>query len=200
MRKIFRGKRWSLSFRFFIFIALLFVLGSCATSGTQHYLRPHADVSSIKRIAVLPLEALTKDEYAGEKIRRIVITELLSGGTDVIEPGEVANVLGTLQKPLYRLEKKDLMELGAKLAADAVLLGSVESYNVTSGLTVSYPEVSINLRLVEASSGNILWSAVSTSGGAGFWTRHFGAEGLSLSEAARRVVRDALDTLPLSND
>ena len=199
MLKNYRKKKWPLCNRFFTLIILLCVLGGCATSDKQHYLRPDADMSSIKRIAVLPLETLTQDEYAGEKIRRIVMSELLARGVDVIEPGEVTSFLRTLQKPLYRLEKKDIRDLGEKLEVGAVMLGSVEAYKMTSGLTVPYPEVSVNLRLVETSSGNIIWSAVSTSRGASFWTRHFGTEGLSLSETARRVVKDAVDTLLLSD-
>jgi TolB-like protein len=158
MRKNCRGEKRRLSFRFFTFISLLLVTGACAAGNTHHYLRPAADISGIKMIAVLPVETLTQDQYAGERIRRIVITELLSRGVDVIEPGEITSDLIALQKPLYSLEKKDLRELGGKLGADAVLLGSVEAYSVTSGLTVSYPEVSINLRLVETSTGNIIWS------------------------------------------
>ncbi len=32
-------------------------------------------------------------------------------------------------------------------------------------------------------------------GGASFWTRHFGAEGITLSEAVRKAVKEAIDTL-----
>jgi hypothetical protein len=73
--------------------------------------------------------------------------------------------------------------------------GSVEAYGISRGISVSYPEVSINLMLVEASSGNVMWSVCHTSGGPSFWTRHFGAEGISLSEAATKVVKEAIDTL-----
>ncbi|RPI37841.1 MAG: hypothetical protein EHM54_02135 [Nitrospiraceae bacterium] len=199
MRKNCRRKIRPLSFRFFSLITVLLVLGGCATDDVRHYLRPNAEAAGIKKIAVLPLETLTQDQYAGEKVRRMLISEILSRRADVIEPGEITSFLVALQKPLYRLEMKDIRELGEKLGADAVLLGSVEAYKMTSGLTVSYPDVSINLRLVETSSGKIIWSAVSTSGGASFWTRHFGAEGLSLSETARKVVKEAVDTLPLSD-
>jgi hypothetical protein len=34
-----------------------------------------------------------------------------------------------------------------------------------------------------------------TSGGPSFWTRHFGAEGASLSDTANTVVKEAIDTL-----
>jgi TolB-like protein len=197
--KNYRGKKRPSYISFFTLITMLCVLGGCTATDKQYYLRPGADMSSIKRIAVLPLETLTQDEYAGEKIRRMVMSELLARGVDVIEPGEVTSFLRTLQKPLNRLEKKDIRDLGEKLEVGAVMMGSVEAYKMASGLTVPYPEVSITLRLVEPISGNVIWSAVSTSCGASFWTRHFGTEGLSLSETARRVVKDAVDTLLLTD-
>lgn len=198
MLKNYRENQGFLSFRCFILIALLFVLGGCASNNVKHYVRPNADVNAVKRVAVLPIESLTPDQYAGEKVRRVVISELLSKGIDVIEPGEVTNSLRTLNKPLGSLNSEDIKKLGEKLAVDAVIMGSVEAYKISSGLTVSYPEVSVNLRLVDTASGTILWSAVNTSGGAGFWTRHFGAESISLSETARRVIKKAVDTLPLA--
>jgi len=198
MLKNYREKQRFLSFRFVILIALLFVSGGCASNNIKHYLRPNADVNAVRRIAVLPIESLTQDQYAGEKVRRVVITELLSRGVDVIEPGEVTNFLRTLNKPLWSLSREDIKKLGETLNVDAVMMGSVEAYAISSGLTVSYPEVSVNFRLVETSTGAILWSAVNTSGGASFWTRHFGTENISLSETARRVVKEAVDTLPVS--
>jgi len=49
--------------------------------------------------------------------------------------------------------------------------------------------------LLEASSGSIIWSVRHTAGGASFWARHFGAEGITLSEAARKAVKEAVNKL-----
>jgi TolB-like protein len=153
-------------------------------------------VSKIRRIAVLPLENFTSDEYASEKIRRIVITELLSCNRDVIEPGEVTRLLRESKiKSLGSIKTAEVQDLGKALGVDAVMMGSVEAFGIGKGVSVTYPEVTINLRLIETSSGNIVWSMRNTSGGADFWTRHLGSEGMSLSEAAGRVVKDTIGTL-----
>ncbi len=175
---------------------LLFFVGGCATSTSTQYVRQNVDYRSIKKIAVLPFESLTTDEYAGEKIRKSVITELLSRGVDVIEPGEVTRVLIEQKiRSLSYIRTADLHNMAKALGAEALMMGSVDAYGISRGISVSYPEVSINVRLFEASSGNIIWSVCQTSGGPGFWTRHFGAEGISLSEAANKVVKEAIDTL-----
>jgi TolB-like protein len=174
----------------------LLIAGGCATSTSTQYVRQNVDYNNFKRIAVLPFESLTTDEYAGEKIRKTVITELLSRGVDVIEPGEVTRVLIEQKiKSFSSVRTADLQNMAKTLGVEALMMGSVEAYGISRGISVSYPEVSINVRLVEASSGNIIWSVCQTSGGPGFWTRHFGAEGISLSEAANKVVKEAIDTL-----
>ena len=74
-------------------------------------------------------------------------------------------------------------------------MGSVETFMMSRGISVPYPEVTINLRLLESATGGILWSVSHTSGGPSFWTRHFGAEGAALDETSGKVVKEALDTL-----
>jgi TolB-like protein len=182
--------------KLFTLFFLLFFAGGCATSTSTQYIRKNVDYKNLRRIAVLPFESLTTDEYAGEKIRKSVITELLSRGVDVIEPGEVTRVLIDQKiKSLSSVRTTDLQNMAKTLGVEALMMGSVEAYDISRGISVTYPEVSINLRLIEASSGNIIWSVCQTSGGPGFWTRHFGAEGMSLSETANEVVNEAIDTL-----
>lgn len=179
----------------FALCSLLIFMYGCG-GVPKHYTRPEVDFSNIKRVAVLPLETFTTDEYAGEKIRRTVITELLSRGIDVVEPGEVTRVLTELKvRSLGSIKITDIQNIGKTLSVEAVMRGSVEAFGISKGISVSYPEVSIHLMLIEASSGNIIWSVWHTGGGASFWSRHFGAEGITLSEAARKVVKEAVDTL-----
>ncbi len=178
-----------------IALSPLLIISGCV-SKPDYYIRQKVDYSSIKKVAVLPFEALTPDEYAGEKIRKSVITELLLRGIDVVEPGEVTRTLVELKiRSLGSIKKTDIQNIAKALGVEALLMGSVEAYGISRGISVTYPEVSISLRLVEASTGNIIWSVCHTSGGPSFWTRHFGAEGISLSEAANKVVKEAIDTL-----
>jgi len=171
----------------------ILLLSGCAK---KHFIRENIDTAGIKSIAVLPFENFTRDDFAGEKIRRIVITELLSRGVDVTEPGEVTRLLSELNvRSLRSIKTEEIKKVGETLGVDAVMSGSVEAFGISKGINVTYPEVTVNLMLLETVSGNIIWSVRSSTGGASFWTRHFGAEGMPLSEAARRTVEDAIDTL-----
>lgn len=179
----------------FTLCSLLFFSHGC-TGAPKHYIRPDFAISSVKRVAILPFENYTLDNYAGERIRRMIITEILSRGIDVIEPGEVTKSLTDLKvKSPGELSVKEAQDLQKTLGVEAVIMGAVGAYGTSSGISVSYPEVSIQLALLDAGSGSIVWSVWHTSGGASFWTRHFGAEGMSLSEAAKKVVKETVDTL-----
>lgn len=174
--------------------ALLLLVSGCA--GPGHHTRPGFDAKTIKRIAVLPLESFATDDYAGEKVRRVVITELMSKGVDVIEPGEISRILREREVVFpSMISAEDIRSIGKTLDVDMVMAGSVGAFDIRRGVSVSYPEVSVHLELIETSSGRIIWSAWHTSGGPSFWTRHFGTEGNTLSETSRDVVRKAIGTL-----
>lgn len=177
-----------------IFLMVMFIT-ACA-AGVKRYIRPDFDIGGITKVAVLTLENLTSEKYASEKIKNIIIMELLTRGIDVIEPGEVIRALKEMKiRNSGSVSSDDIKRLGRLLNVDAVIMGSVETYSISKGITVSYPEVSVNLRMHESANSNIVWSVWHTTGGASFWTRHFGTEGRTLDEAAKRVIRDAFDTL-----
>ncbi len=162
----------------------------------KHYTRPDFDPAGIRTVVVLPFENFTSDDFANEKIRRSLIIELLRRDIDVVEPGEVLRVLKELKVPSIRsIKVKDIQDIGKKLNVKEVIMGSVETFTMRKGISVPYPEVTIDLRLLESATGDILWSVSHTSGGPSFWTRHFGAEGAALDETSGKVVKEALDTL-----
>lgn len=188
------SKQVKLSVLLFTMCFLLIFINGCVSR--KYYLRQGVDIKNIKTIAVFPLENLTSDDYAGEKIRNIIITELLSRQINVVEPGEVTNLLREMKiKSLKLLKVEDMQNIGKTLSADAIMVGAVEAFGISRGVSVNYPEVTVNLRLIETLSGQVIWSIRHTSGGPDFWMRHFGSEGRSLSETARKVVEEAIATL-----
>lgn len=161
------------------------------------YIHPSYDFSVIKRAAVLPFENLTSDQTAGEKVRKVVVSELLAGGViDVVEPGQVNRVLAQqgVQAP-QALLPAEIKKLGAALDVQALILGSVETFERVSQAAVSSAEVSITLRAVDVASGTIVWSVSERAGGVGLAGRLFGLGGVGLSEAAGLAARQAVRTL-----
>ncbi len=191
-----RGKhgRFQISLFSVLCMSVFFIYG-CGSSIKQ-YTRPKFDISSIKTIAVMPIENFTSDNYADEKIRSKISIELLSRDINIIEPGEIVMAFKELKiKSVDSMRRRDMVSIGSMLKADAVLTGSVEAFVISKGITVSYPEVSVHLIMFDTVSGNIIWSAWHTSGGASFWTRHFGAEGSTLDNVSEKVIKEVFDSL-----
>lgn len=165
-------------------------------SSTYH-IRQDVDFSFIKRVAVLPLDNLTNERYAGDVVRQVVISELLASGlVDVVVPGEVNAAIDKMGvKSVTSLTAEQMKALANTLKVQAVLLGSVDKFGEVRSGNVSAPEVSITLMMADAASGSVIWSATRTTGGASFMARHFGARTDTLSESVMKVVRGALYTL-----
>ncbi len=183
---------------FFMFAAIFLVVAGCA-SNTLRYINPDANFSYIRKVAVLPFNNLTSDRYAGEKVRSIVTVDILSRGVfDVLEQGEVSKTLGAVLRAAGASEgmvldpdKETLKLLGEKLGAQAVIIGSVDEYEGASGGAV----VSISMRMLDASSGIILWQANSMASGKSVWRRILGIEEVDRTVLTRKAVSKAIDTL-----
>ncbi len=176
---------------------MVFVPGCGGGSTATYHIRQDVDFGFIKRIAVLPMDNLTGDRYAGDVVRQVVISELLASGlADVVVPGEVVAALDKMgPKSISALTTEQLKALGNTLKVQAFVLGSVEKFGEVRVGNVSAPEISITLMLADAGSGSIIWSATRTTGGAGFMARHFGARTDTLSESVLKIVRATLQTL-----
>jgi hypothetical protein len=172
--------------------AAVLVSAGCSRSATKQYIRPGIDSSSIRTVAVLPFQNLTQENHAGEKIRSKVGIELLSRGIDVVEPGEISFAMKELKiRSVSSLRSEHIVNLGEMLGADKIITGSLESFGISPGVNVSYPEVSVHLVMHETATGRIVWSMWHTSGGASFMTRHFGAEGMTLDDLSEEVIEEA---------
>ena len=179
-----------------VFFLITCVSGCGFGSGMKHYVRPGLDAKYINKVAVLPFDNFTSERFADDKVKSLVVIELLSRGIDVIEPGEVMGLMREMKvRSLQSITSKHIKQIGKILKVQAVMTGSVGVFKVSRGTAVSYPEVSISLILHEAETSDIIWSAWHTTGGAGFWTRHFGAEGKTLDETAKILIEDVIDTL-----
>lgn len=187
--------------RKFVLISVVFVVlitSGCAGRGaSSFYIRQDYDFSFIKRVAVLPLDNMTNERFAGEAIRQVVISELLASGlVDVVVPGDAIAAIENLKiKPGQPLSAEQIKSAGKALKVQAVIIGAVNKFGEIREGNISAPEVTITLMMADTGSGSIIWSVTKTRGGAGFWTKHFGARGETMSEAVLRVVRESIRTL-----
>lgn len=182
-----------------ILIAIVF-MGGCGGS-TIRYINPSANFSYIKRVAILPFNNLGDDRYAGERVRSAFTIDLMSREVfEVVEQGEVTKALGGIFREAgveegraVPVDKETLKLIGEKLSIQAVILGSVDEY--TSGGGGEGKIVSISIRMLDTSSGIILWQAKATKTSRSVVRKLIGIEEVDRSELTKDAVKSALDTL-----
>ncbi len=178
--------------------ALAFLALGCASSHTMSvYRHPNADLSAFKSIAVLPLDNLTTDRFANDRVREILNVELSSlGQFTIVDSGETNRVLRQLNVNAVNEAGPELIaRIGKELKVQAVMLGSVMDYREKQNGTLTSPEVAISLRLIEVESGAVVWSASDARKGMSMWVRLFGVGEESQTEAVRELLRSLIDSL-----
>lgn len=181
----------------FMFLTLFIVSGCHSRVPYNYYINPDIDLSFFKRVAVMPLDNMTNDKYAGEVVRNVLVNELLASGlVEVVMPGEVMAAVNELDiQNISSLNARQINALGKVLNVEAVIMGSVEKYGEIRSGNVSAPEVAISLMMADIGTGNVIWSVNINAGGAEFMARHFGARSKTMSETVITVVREAISTL-----
>lgn len=173
-------------------LACVLALAGCGTQqGTaRDWVRAPDAVPDGLEVALLPFENLTAYPGAGQVVADLLATELLARGTfRVMEASELRRRLAVRD-----LDREDTAgttpaaEIAAAIGVDAVLTGSVSEFGYQHGLKEE-PTVGINLRLVRAAGGDVVWAASHADAGRGLLTRD------SLAATAQRVVARMVDAL-----
>lgn len=180
-------------------VLLALTLASCA--GTKRsevtFHNPNMDFSQIERVAVFPFTNLTPTQAAGERVRDVFMTMLQATGTFyVVPPGEVARGVtrSRVQNP-SQPTADEVVAFGKEAKVQVVFTGTVREYGeVRSGSTPANA-VSVSLQMLEAQTGQVVWSASSTRGGVSAGDRLLGGKGVPMNEVTEQAVRDLLDKL-----
>ncbi len=142
-----------------VFAALALTLG-CAEMAVQTAGSPGEAGASIRTLAVAPILNRSDTEIAGSVVRNLIIQQLqqLEGIVIVELPPDI------VIDPA-RLDRTRAQEIATKLNVDAMVTGTVFAYGYTEGTPTggSSPLVSLDLRLVHAATGAIIWAARGTS-------------------------------------
>ncbi len=141
---------------------LLVLVGGCSGKFTsEEYVRDDVDFAAVQRIAVLPMQNFTNDQFAHERARNIAITQLLAlQVADVVDRGIVDSVMTEeVIDPRQPIDIINLKRLGQRLNVQAFLLGSVDMVDNKKTGSVDYPQLAITFRLVEAQSSIVIWQS-----------------------------------------
>lgn len=165
---------------------------------SKAFVRENVDFGFVQKIAVLPVENNSKDEFAPELVRDITITRILAMKLfDVTDKGLVDSFLREEAiDPGKPLDVSTIKRLGQKLNVQSLLLTTLDIAADSRKGTMSYPEVSVTLRLLEVETGLVIWQAGGHQSGDSVWRRLFGLAGRDKYQVTVSLLEDILHTIP----
>ncbi len=181
-----------------ILAAAAATLIACATppSGPR-YQDAAMDFGSVRTVAVLPFQNLSRDSAAAERTRDVFATMLLATGAMYVMPqGETSRAItrSAITSPATP-STEDVVKLGQALKVDAVVTGVVREYGeVRSGSSVGNV-ISLSLSMQETATGRVVWSASTTRGGVTMADRLLGAGGVPMNQVTEAAIDDLLNKL-----
>ncbi len=180
-------------------LAAALLLSGCAARRAEKvtFHEPDMDFSLIRTVAVLPFANLAPVQAAGDRVREVFMTMLqATGAVYVLPPGEIARGISRtgIENP-QAPTPEEVVALGKLIGADAVITGAVLEYGETRSGSATASLISLSVRMMEAKTGRVVWSAASTKGGVTAAARLFGGGGEPMNEVTTKAVDDLLDKL-----
>ena len=178
-----------------VILCFLISFPGCVT--TDVYFEPDMDFASLRAIAVMPFQNLTREEDAAERVRDAFSGMLLATEAIYVLPaGEVARAIArTGALPSGGPSAEQIKKLSGILEVDAVITGVLREYGEVRSGSTSANVASLSLQMIETTTGRVVWSAASTKGGITLWDRLFGGGGEPMNKVTEKVVDDLLDKL-----
>ena len=125
------------------------------------YVNPQADVSFYKKVVVLPFTNLSPQSFAGERVTRAFITELIVADRfKVVEPAdfwlELTRIGGEPDvQGLYDAAK--LKQAAGTVEATGIIRGAVTEYQTVRAGNEDFPVVSFDAQMIDVATGNVVW-------------------------------------------
>ncbi len=163
--------------------------------------------SRLGTVAVVPFTGSTafQPTLSAEAVTEAVHARLFADGVSVVSPNRLYDVLRRLQGGQWGgVTSQTLAALERTASADTILTGTVETWDLGGGEAEPEPEVAVALRLLEASTGRILWTGASERrgwDGQGLFRRgrvhsRGALTARVIEDLARRLDRDGIEVAP----
>ncbi len=151
-------------------VVLLAAILGCAAPG-KLYVNSDADMSYYDKIAVLPFSNLSGQPYAGERIMRSFVTELvITERFHIVDPSEFRAVLdriGGLPGAEGTYDPKKLKDASKETGATGIIRGAVTEYGMQRGSNEERPILAFDVEMVDVQTSNIVWRASVSKRGKG---------------------------------
>jgi hypothetical protein len=178
-----------------LFPAVLCLVG-CAVR-IPHVIVADYDKRGTRLIAVMPVTGTLPDQKSAEMLRAKLVEELYFKGYPRIPVNVIDEKLSTMS--LGRGEKLDPKAIGEMLKVDAVLYPTLKESGMGRGIFYAATAVGVECELLNAKTGERLWSVQSRviHRNFGFSRKQVELKSSQVYEPVlQEVVKRVLDTLP----
>lgn len=139
----------------FVLCGIIIALISC--SGTQ-VKKENSGLKDTSVVALLPFDNETVDLEGSEKVRNMLHRELVKKGWKLLSLENIdKKLLGIGISDGGQLPAVSLETLKEACSADILIYGVLMEYSMTSIGVLTKREVEVELKMVDAASGNTLW-------------------------------------------
>lgn len=179
-------------------IFFMAVLAAGCASNIQSYSEEGMDLMFYKRVAILPLENNSADEFSDERFGAVLSTAVLTHGQfEVVEKGDLKLFLReeVAGSDVTTLDKGMAQALAKQLKVEAYIAGSVDLYEVVRNGPYSYPVVAATLRMIDTKSGQIIWQANGSESGYTTSGRVFGFASEDIHQVSLRLANSLIQTM-----
>lgn len=149
-----------------LLVTLVVLALSAGCGGPVTSIHRAGEVKASSRWALLPVQNHSETPQAGERVEAILETLLRKGGVAQLDhypsPKEGDAQLFTSDRQRYEAA----LDWARGSKYDYAVTGSVEEWRYKSGLD-GEPAIGISMRVVELSTGKVLWAATGTQTGTG---------------------------------
>ena len=151
--------------------------GGVGTDEPNVYVSPAA--AGVDKVGILPFKAATT--LIGSSVSDMFVTEMMKiGRYDLVERSQMSGVLGESEVALSGLTAGQAAQVGQMVGANGVIIGTVSEYEMVAQGGRTYPVVGISIRLIDCTTGKILWSVDHAERG---------GKGVTLAQHSRNVVK-----------
>ena len=180
------------------FLAVTCLIPAC--SGPSKFVDPEADIPFYEMVGVIPFNCLADDRAAGLRVSNVFFTELLQQNfAQVVEPGQfqasIREVRGGMPQDAP-WSTQELGKLAEKAGVQGVFVGTVNEYGIVQRGRDAVPVLSLEIHLVDAQTGRVVWSASKTARGSGGVPILGIGKVHTMGELTSGVCRELLNTLP----